>query len=91
MAYARDLTNKMPIEALRYSEDEFSRFLKSSKAKKIYQASRYTEEETEIFQEVEPDADFDDTVSQSSVLTGWFLKHHIYIVHISSLKLLMLK
>ena len=72
MAYARDLTNKMPIEALRYSEDEFSRFLKSSKAKRIYQASRYTEEETEVFQEVEPEADFDDTVSQSSVLTGKF-------------------
>ena len=70
MAYARDLTNKMPIEALRYSEEEFSRFLKSAKAKKIYEASRFTEEETEIFQEVEPEPDFDDTVSQSSVLTG---------------------
>ena len=69
LTHARNVTDRLPIEALHFSEDELTRHLRSARAKRVFQASRHTELTPDIDDAASTNSD-DDTLSQSSLISG---------------------
>ena len=69
LAPVQDIQERLPIEAVQLSEEELTRHLRSARAKKVYQASRFTEKPFQP-QDDEPAQGDDDLISHSSLVSG---------------------